>query len=158
MERAETSQIKEYRNLYKKIVIHSEMSLKQKLLKTIATGLTLTALSGIPAYASHNDSKSNFENNTYEFGDVDEDGLTDMIVGNNSAVIYFRNAGNRRFEYKQKIYTPKNKEKPMITLVTINGKLNCLLTNFNNGLCRFKLIFGIYTVGIVESLFSLKNK
>ena len=98
------------------------MSLKQKLLKTIATGLTLAALSGMPAYASYRNLESDFENSSFAFGDIDRDGLTDMIVASDSAVTYFRNKRYSNFEYKQRIYTAKKKEKINIALLTIKGK------------------------------------
>jgi len=103
------------------------MSLKQKLLKTVAIGTTLAALSGMPAYASYNNTKSGFDGAKFTFGDIDRDGLTDMIVANNSAVTYFRGKGNGAFEYKQRIYTLKDKEKPSVTLTIINGQLELII-------------------------------
>lgn len=84
------------------------MSLKQKVLGIVAGGLTLASLIGSPAYASYKDSKLPFGEKTVSaWGDVNNDGLTDMILGNKNAVIYFRNLGNGGYKYEQLVYTPK---------------------------------------------------
>jgi hypothetical protein len=113
------------------------MSLKQKALGIVAGGLTLASLIGSPSYASYKDSKlSSFWDKTVSArGDVNGDGLTDMILGNKNAVMYFKNLGNGGFQYEQLIYSPKKGLKPYekmsLGLINIGKELELIIITPN---------------------------
>ncbi len=94
-----------------------------KRLQTLlgAGGFALaTVLSTTSAYADYRNLNS-FDEGVFAFGDVDNDGLTDVVVAMGPTVTYFRNTGST-FEYKQFVYKmdkklyQKNKKKVYIHL------------------------------------------
>jgi len=87
--------------------------------------LTATAMIGLNsffAFPYSQNVKHDLNNMAFAFGDIDGDGLTDMIVANDSSVSYFRNVGNSQYQKKQTIYTSKDKKKANIFLLTIKGE------------------------------------
>ncbi len=89
--------------------------------KIIASGIVLVGLAGLIGcdkrspqayvvtepknFGSYFDSRSSVG---IAIGDVDGDGLNDLIVGNPFQVKYFRNIGNGKFEEKQIVCEPRN--------------------------------------------------
>ena len=91
------------------------------------TAATIFGLNSFSAFPYSQNTKHGFYGASFAFGDVDRDGLTDMVVANGSTVSYFRNKDGSTFEYKQKVYTSKKKEKMEVTLLTIKGESQLII-------------------------------
>lgn len=95
------------------------MTLQQRILKTIACGLTLVGLSGIPqkAYSSSLD-LTRLDNANVAIGDVNGDGLKDIVMGTPFRIMYFENMRNRTFMLRQVFSIPYSCDK--------SGNFTCL--------------------------------
>ncbi len=103
------------------------MSLKQRLLKSVAVGITLTALSGVPAYSFYDKPNSVFDDSTILYQDIDKDGLIDMILGDKSGVTYLKGIKGGAFVNRQRICTFNQERKPMIALLPVGKELELIV-------------------------------
>ncbi len=89
------------------------------------TAAAAIGFAGLPAFSYS--TKPDAESTSLTFYDIDRDGLEDMILSNNSTVAYFKGVGNSSFQFKQKIYTPKNKEKLRVAIIATRGELELVI-------------------------------